>query len=97
MPNGHNQARSLTFLLQQVIIIPTLDMTIAVLSPYTRKSHHLLCEVWKGALCPLEKSNLLGLILAHMPQSLVSTTVFNHVFNVTVFNHTFNVTVFNHV
>lgn len=43
MPNGHNQARSLTFLLQQVIIFLALDMTIAVFSPYTRKSRHLLC------------------------------------------------------
>lgn len=76
MPSGHNQASSLTFLQQQVIvIIPASDMTIAFLSPYIRKSYHLLCQGWKGALCTSVKNNLIELILAHMLHSLVSTTV----------------------
>jgi len=37
MPSGYNPSSSLTFLLQQVIVfIPSLDMTIAFLSPYIR-------------------------------------------------------------
>lgn len=73
-PSRHNQASSLTFLQQQVIvIIPASDMTIAFLSSYIRKSYHLLCEAWQGALCTSVKNNLIELILAHILHSLVNT------------------------